>query len=125
MKAALPSPPIAPTPAPPAKASRGRLRRALRVVAWLLLAAAIAALLHDIAAATRTGSFRLAPLGEIWFKIHRESYLLLGPAIERHIWKELWQHVVQPVMEIPATLVLAAISAPFFLATIRRRPRAK
>jgi len=66
---------------------------ALLFVAWDVM---------DYAAGTT--SFKTAPLGLRWFEIHKNSLLLIQPAIERHIAVWLWPPV-QRVLEQPAWLV--------------------
>jgi hypothetical protein len=51
--------------------------------------------------------FQLHALGNLWAAIHRDSLLLLQPAIERHVAVWLWEWVVFPLLEAPAVVVFA------------------
>lgn len=48
-------------------------------------------------------SWKAAPLGQRWFEIHRNSLLLVQPAIERHVAAWLWPPL-QWLLEQPAAL---------------------
>lgn len=70
--------------------------------------------------------FRLSALGEIWAYLHRDSLLLLQPAIERHITPALWDPGVQTLLEWPAAVEFAALAVAFWLlGQWRRRRRAR
>jgi len=71
--------------------------------------------------ATGGGAFELHPFGQWWAWIHRDSLLLLQPAVERHLSPALWDPGIQTVLEWPAVLDFAVPGAVFWL--LRRRPR--
>lgn len=88
----------------------------MRLIAVVLFIAAAAAFYADYAATADDG-FRLRSIGEIWFTIDRESWLLLQPAIERHIHEDLWFSVAEPFFRQPLVvvlMVLAVLSALFW-----------
>jgi hypothetical protein len=66
----------------------------------------------------------LAPLGQRWFELHRESLLLLQPAVERYLVPDLWWGI-QWLLERPACLVPAVAGAAVALFKIVRRPRGR
>jgi len=80
--------------------------RVLRGFGWILVALAGLALLIDAQGWTG-GAYRLSALGELWARLHRDSLLLLEPALDRHVWPGLWQAVVVPVLLMPTVLVFA------------------
>jgi len=61
------------------------------------------------------GMISLAALGERWAEIHRDSLLMLQPAIERHISPVLWDPGVQTLLEWPAAVEFAVLGAVFLL----------
>lgn len=67
-------------------------------------------------------SFRASALGEWWVWLHRDSLLLLQPAIERHVSPALWIGV-QTLLEWPASIELMLLGAILFLLGSRRRRR--
>jgi hypothetical protein len=64
--------------------------------------------------------FKIAPLGQRWFEIHKDSLLLLQPAVERYLFPGLWS-AIQWVLERPAWLVPAVMGAVVALFKIVRR----
>jgi hypothetical protein len=63
--------------------------------------------------------WKIAPLGLRWFELHRDSLLLLQPAVERYLFPELWSGI-QWVLERPAWLVPAVAGAVVALVKIVR-----
>jgi hypothetical protein len=83
---------------------------ALLFVAWDVM---------DYAADTKP--FKTAPLGQRWFELHKNSLLLVQPAIERHIAVWLWPPF-QWVLTQPAWLVPAALGVlGLVIKAVRRR----
>lgn len=78
----------------------------MRSIALLLFVLAAGALALDAIAAGPTG-FRLRSIGEVWYTTHRESWLLLQPAVERHIHQDLWFLVFEPFFRQPLAVVMA------------------
>ncbi len=95
--------------------------RALAVLFSLLGLIALAVDLYSSLSAD--GIIRLAALGEWWNWIHRDSLLLLQPAVERHISPVLWSPGIQNVLEWPAAADLAGLGAIFWLLHRWRRWR--
>lgn len=90
-------------------------------VIFIVIALVIAAL--DFLSASSGFAFR--PIGAVWASIHRESLLLLQPAIERHLSETLWFEVVQPILELPAAPVAGGIGVVFlFFGWLFSRTRA-
>jgi hypothetical protein len=78
----------------------------MRLIRFLLVLLGLAALVvAGVALAAEALTFaadgRLfaKPLGKIWFDFHKDSLLLLQPAIERYLHPWLWGGVVQPLLE--------------------------
>jgi len=87
----------------------------------LLLLAAAAAFARDLWLWSEgEPGFRLHSLGSLWAAVDRESLLLLQPAIERHLAVWLWERIVFPLLEAPATVVFLA---PALLLLWLCRPR--
>ena len=73
----------------------------LRVLAVLFVLLALIALAGDLyASLSADGVIRLRALGEWWASIHRDSLLLLQPAVERHITPEIWDPGIQTLLEM-------------------------
>lgn len=83
---------------------------ALLFVAWDVM---------DYAAGTTP--FKTAPLGLRWFEIHKNSLLLIQPAIERHVAVWLWPPF-QWVLQQPAWLVPGVLAVlGLVIKGVRRR----
>ena len=99
----------------------------LRLLGMILCAAAIAAGAYDAVALLTGRADHAAMLGDWWSYLHRNSLLLLQPAIERHIephvgqW--LWDPLVLAILTAPAWLVLGTPGLTLLLLGRRRAPR--
>jgi hypothetical protein len=97
-----------------------------RIISWIIILVMLALTLLFVGLDARswsdTGTWQSAPLGQRWFELHKDSLLLLQPAIERHIWPPLWS-AVQWLLERPAWLVPGVIAAVMLLFKLVRRGR--
>ena len=83
-----------------------------RALGWLLLALAIAAVVHDGLAWWSDGAFRLLPLGEMWSRVDFSSFHVVQTAIQLHLSSPLWVWVLAPFLmtpALPAFLVLGLV----------------
>jgi len=83
-----------------------------RALGWLLLAMAVAAIVHDALAWWTEGSFRLLGLGDLWSHLDMRSLNDTQTAIQRHVSSALWFWLVRPVLMVPvlpAFLVLGIV----------------
>ena len=98
--------------------------------ALLVMAAVVtAADLYPLATGTPWSDLSFVAVGEVWFRIHPDSYQLLEPAISRHISPALWDYVVLPIMTAPLAAVLAGLAVLAWMLrprrdTVRRGSRA-
>jgi|DewCreStandDraft_4_1066084.scaffolds.fasta_scaffold146790_2 hypothetical protein len=81
--------------------------RLLRVLGWLLMAAAASALAYDLAGWSGAEALRLSALGELWFKLDRASLNLAQAVVQRYVWPQLWDPGIVTVLLLPAVLVFA------------------
>ena len=95
----------------------------LRALAYLFLGVAAAVLATDVVSGVASGELRLSALGEWWAWIHRDSLLLLQPAVERHISPALWDPGIQTLLEWPAALEFAVLGGLFWALSFWRRTR--
>jgi len=93
---------------------------------WILIAVFFALALLFVAwdvldYVANTKPFQTAPLGLRWFEIHKNSLLLIQPAIERHIAVWLWPPL-QWVLQQPAWLVPGVLGVlGLLIKAVRRR----
>ncbi|HEY7611128.1 MAG TPA: hypothetical protein VIF14_18015 [Alphaproteobacteria bacterium] len=80
----------------------------LGLAAFLVAALAVAA---EVKSLVDAGALFAKPFGKIWFDVHKDSLLLLQPAIERYLHPWLWGGVVQPLLERPPLAAAGAFAA--------------
>lgn len=95
-----------------------------RAIGWLLILAALAAAGRDVFAWLDTGTWNSVPFGQVWFDLHKDSLLLIQPALERHVSRFLWDPVMTTILEAPAWLVFAVPGVLLLtLGSLRRRSK--
>ncbi len=98
----------------------------LRLSGYLLVAIAFVVGLMDATRAVANGGWSFTPLGQSLFQLLSERYLLLQPAIERHVSVALWENVVLPVTLWPTALVALGLGVALVaLGSIGRRRAAR
>ena len=85
------------------------------LVALCFAAAIVVAGVDLVASVIMEGAPRLQALGEWWAWVHRDSLLLLQPAIERHISPALWDPWVLTILTLPAAVDLAGLGVVLWL----------
>ena len=102
------------------------LRIVLRGIGWLLVAGALGLAVRDAVRWMQSGEWTPVTAGQLWFDIHKDSLLLVQPAIERYILPALWDPVIFTVLQWPAWAVLGAPGLVLALwVGRRRRPKPK
>ncbi|MBS0222069.1 MAG: hypothetical protein JSR91_15145 [Proteobacteria bacterium] len=77
----------------------------VRALGWVLLAMAVAAIVHDCLAWWSEGSFHMMLLGDLW---SRFNYTELRPAAGSPPPGGLWHNFVLPLLATPALPVFTA-----------------
>jgi hypothetical protein len=80
-----------------------------RILAFLLLAAGFVAAVMDGARTLANGALDYAKLGGTAFRLLGERFLLLQPAVERHLHPLLWDPVLLNLIVLPTSLVLLVL----------------
>jgi hypothetical protein len=91
-----------------------------RIIGWLLVACAAAALGFEVVRYLQAGEYRVIAAGQLWFDLHRGSLNLAQAVVQRHLHPLLWDAGVAPVLQLPAWAVLGA---PGLLLVWLCRPR--
>ncbi len=81
------------------------LRFLARAIGLILIAAGFVGIVIDGTRSIANGTVMFTPLGEVAFRAFGERYLLLQPAIERHVHPLLWDPVVLNLTLMPASVV--------------------
>ena len=82
-----------------------------RTLGLFLIAAGFVGLVIDGTRSIANGTVMFVPLGEVAYRVLGERYLLLQPAIERHLHPALWDPVVLNFTLLPASVVGFVIGA--------------
>ena len=80
----------------------------LRWTGWACLALALLALWRDWAGSGEDG-LALAPLGQRWGELHRNSLIGLQSGLENRVAPGLFFDYVLPVLELPAAVVAGGL----------------
>jgi hypothetical protein len=91
-----------------------------RLIGWLFLLAALAALGRDLFDWYRTGAFAPLVVGQLWFDLHPASLNLVQAVIQRYVAPWLWDPVITTVLFFWA---FAALAVPGLLLLWLCRPR--
>jgi hypothetical protein len=81
------------------------LRFLARTLGLLLIAAGFVGLVIDGTRSIANSGVMFTPLGQVAHRLFGERYLLLQPAIERHVHPTLWDPVVLNLTLLPASVV--------------------
>ena len=92
----------------------------LKVIGWLLVAAALVLLGRDLVEWIQAGRWVATSGGKAWYSVSPGSLNLVQAVIERHIWKPLWSPVLWVLLQ-PVWLALAVPG--LVLAFLPRRNR--
>ena len=92
-------------------ATRRRIIIAGRIAGWLLLFAALAALIFELFRWGRDGVYQAAAVGEVWVAINANSLIGFGAVIEQRLSPWLWLEIIVPLLTLPAWLVLGVPGA--------------
>lgn len=84
-----------------------------RGLGWLLLALAVAAIVHDGLTWWSEGSFRLLGLGDLWSHLDMRSLGDAQTAVQRNVSAALWNWIVRPILMIPALPAFLALGLLF------------
>jgi len=80
-----------------------------RILAFLLLAAGFVAAVMDGARTIANGALDYAKLGGTLFGLFGDRFLLLQPAVERHLHPLLWDPVLLNLLVLPTSVVLLVL----------------
>ena len=92
----------------------------LRLIGWLLIAAALALLAREAYLWLATGQWSIVSADQLWFDLHQNSLLSFQATIERNLSVGFW-NFIKMVLSGPAWLVLGIPG--LLLALVRRRRR--
>ena len=95
----------------------------LRILGWLLILAALWFAGRDVLYSIEAGSLEAIPVGQVWAAIDRDSLLLVEPGIVRHVHPALWEWIVFPLLQAPASVVALVLGLALTLSAGGSMPR--
>ena len=81
------------------------LRFIARALGLILIAAGFVGIVIDGTRSIANGAVMFTPLGEMAFRVLGERYLLLQPAIERHVHPLLWDPIILNLTLLPGSVL--------------------
>jgi hypothetical protein len=94
-----------------------------RVVGWVLVGLALAALGYEVLLAGTSGVWRMVAAGELWYALDRSSLNLAQAITQRYLHPALWDPILQSVLTWPAWSLLGAPGVALVVALSGRRNR--
>jgi hypothetical protein len=79
-----------------------------RVVGWVLVCLAFAALSYEVLLAAASGTWRMIAAGELWYALDRNSLNLAQAITQRYLHPALWDPIIQGMLTWPVWSLLGA-----------------
>ncbi|MGH6886107.1 MAG: hypothetical protein ACREGK_08530, partial [Geminicoccales bacterium] len=79
-----------------------------RVVGWVLVCLALAALGYEVLLAAAGGTWRMIAAGELWYALDRGSLNFAQAITQRYLHPALWAPILQSALTWPAWSLLGA-----------------
>jgi hypothetical protein len=98
------------------------IRFVLRFLGLLLLALGFIFLVYDGIRSISDGNILLTKTSEIWLIIHDKSLAAFQQLVERHAGADIWQAVVSPVLEQPASAVSCILGVILIVLGRKKKP---
>ncbi len=95
----------------------------LRIIGYLLLFLAIAALGAEILMSVQAGEWVSLAVGDVWAEVDRESIGLVQVGLERYVHPYLFDPILLTILLWPAWLVAGVPALVILLLARRRRQR--
>ena len=97
------------------------IRFLLRFIGLLMLALAFIFVIYDGMKSIADRTFYSTTIGQFWADIQTKSLQSFQSTIERRVAAELWQFVIQPVLNQSAAAVFGILGAVLILLGRRKR----
>ncbi len=98
------------------------IRFVLRFFGLLLLALGFIFLVYDGIRSISDGSILLTRTNEVWLVVHDRSLAAFQTLIERKIGPDIWQVVLAPVLEQPASAVSCVLGVVLIVLGRKKKP---
>ena len=91
-----------------------------RLLGWILIGCAIAALGLELVRYFDTGTYRVIAAGKLWFDLDRGSLNLTQAVLQRYVHPLAWDAALAPALQFPAW-ALFGVPGILFVWLFRRR----
>ena len=98
------------------------IRFLLRFVGLLLLALGFIFLVYDGIRSISDGSVLLTRTSEVWNVVHDRSLASFQSMVERYAGPDIWQAVVGPILEQPASAVSCVLGVILIVIGRKKKP---
>ena len=98
------------------------IRFLLRFVGLLLLALGFIFLVYDGIRSISDGSILLTKTSEVWVGMHERSLTAFQALVERHAGPDIWQVVLAPILEQPASAVSCLLGVVLIVLGRKKKP---
>jgi hypothetical protein len=98
------------------------IRFVLRFFGLLLLALGFIFLVYDGIRSISDGSILLSRTNEIWIVVHDRSLASFQVLIERKLGPDIWQAVLAPILQQPASLLCCILGIILIVLGRKKKP---
>ena len=98
------------------------IRFLLRFVGLLLLALGFIFLVYDGIVSLSASSILLTKTSDIWNAVHDRSLAAFQTLVERHAGPDIWQVVIAPILEQPASAVSCVLGVILIVVGRKKKP---
>ena len=98
------------------------IRFLLRFVGLLLLALGFIFLVYDGIVSLSASSILLTKTSDIWNAVHDRSLAAFQTLVERHAGPDIWQVVIAPILEQPASAVSCILGVILIVIGRKKKP---
>jgi hypothetical protein len=98
------------------------IRFLLRFVGLLLLALGFIFLVYDGIRSISDGSILLTRTSEVWNVVHDRSLAAFQVLVERYAGPDIWQVVISPILEQPASAVSCVLGVILIVVGRKKKP---
>jgi len=95
------------------------MRFVCRFMGGVFLALAVIPIVREVQT-LRSGLWQPLSLGQFWYDVNSPSLNLFQAVVQRFTVPELWDYLFQPILSLPAWLVLASIAILLMFLGVRR-----
>jgi hypothetical protein len=93
-----------------------------RFVGLLLLALGFIFLVYDGIVSLSASSILLTKTSDIWNAVHDRSLVAFQTLVERHAGPDIWQVVIAPILEQPASAVSCVLGVILIVIGRKKKP---